>query len=72
MDKAIRLSEFVVITQWDSLEAISQFAGTDIDKAVVPPTVQQMMIEFDDRVVHYEVKMEFCGSNRLFMFPRQH
>ena len=56
--------EFVVITQWDSLAAISQFAGTDIGKAVVPPIVQQMMIEFDDRVVHYEVKMEFCGSNR--------
>ena len=56
--------ECLVITYWDSLQAISQFAGTDIDKAVVPPTVKQMMIEFDDHVVHYEVKMEFSGRNR--------
>jgi heme-degrading monooxygenase HmoA len=46
--------EFVVISHWDSLEAISAFAGDDIDVAVVPPAVQAMMVDYDRSVRHYE------------------
>src|SRR5262245_47652518 len=47
--------EFVIVTTWDSADAIVAFAGADIDRAVVPPVVQQMMIEYDRTVRHYEV-----------------
>jgi heme-degrading monooxygenase HmoA len=47
--------EFLVVTRWRSLDAIAQFAGRDLDAAVVPEPVRAMMLEFDERVRHYEV-----------------
>jgi heme-degrading monooxygenase HmoA len=48
-------TEFLIITVWESLEAIERFAGARADVAVVPDVVQAMMIEYDRYVVHYEV-----------------
>jgi heme-degrading monooxygenase HmoA len=50
-----RGAEFVVVTRWESLKAIEQFAGADFTMAVVPPEVQRMMIDYDRSVRHYEV-----------------
>ena len=47
--------EFLVVTRWRSLAAIAQFAGHDLEAAVVPETVQAMMLDYDARVRHYEV-----------------
>jgi heme-degrading monooxygenase HmoA len=47
--------EFVVITHWESLEAIKSFAGDDIEAAVVPPAAQDMMRDYDLVVRHFEV-----------------
>jgi heme-degrading monooxygenase HmoA len=47
--------EFLVVTQWESLEAIRAFAGADVETAVVPEKVAEMMIEYDRTVRHYEV-----------------
>jgi heme-degrading monooxygenase HmoA len=47
--------EFLVVTRWESLEAIRGFAGADAEAAVVPQNVQRMMLEYDHRVRHYEV-----------------
>jgi heme-degrading monooxygenase HmoA len=47
--------EFLIITNWDSFDAIKQFAGADIEKAVVPKAVQDIMIRYDDKVRHYNV-----------------
>jgi heme-degrading monooxygenase HmoA len=47
--------EFLVVTNWQSLDAIVAFAGNDPEQAVVPERVKAMMIEFDDRARHYEV-----------------
>jgi heme-degrading monooxygenase HmoA len=47
--------EFVIVTHWQSLEAIQQFAGQDPEVAVVPESVQDMMIDYDRTVRHYEV-----------------
>jgi heme-degrading monooxygenase HmoA len=47
--------EFLVITRWDSLEAIARFAGADPEAAVVPAAAADMMIEYDRQVRHYEV-----------------
>ena len=48
-------TEFIIVTRWESMEAIRQFAGADPEIAVVPAKVQAMMFEFDNRVRHYEV-----------------
>jgi heme-degrading monooxygenase HmoA len=47
--------EFLVVTRWDSIEAIRQFAGPEPEHAVVPRRVQDMMVEYDRSVRHYEV-----------------
>lgn len=47
--------EFLVVTRWQSLDAIRQFAGDDLEAAVVPADVEPMLIEYDRRVAHYEV-----------------
>ncbi len=48
-------TEFLVVTVWESLEAIEQFAGPDVERAVVPEKARSLMIEYDARARHYEV-----------------
>jgi heme-degrading monooxygenase HmoA len=48
-------AEFLLVSLWDSQEAIRQFAGEDIEKAVFYPEDEQFLIEKEDRVAHYEV-----------------
>ena len=48
-------TEFLIVTEWESIEAIKAFAGADPEVAVVPAVVQAMMLEYDPRVRHYEV-----------------
>jgi heme-degrading monooxygenase HmoA len=47
--------EFLIVTQWDSLDAIARFAGPDLEAAVVHAGAAEMMIEYDRRVRHFEV-----------------
>ena len=47
--------EFLIVTQWDSLDAIARFAGPDLEAAVVPVKAAEMMIEYDRRARHFEV-----------------
>lgn len=47
--------EFLIVTQWASIEAIREFAGAETETAVVPPKVQHMMVEYDRVVRHYDV-----------------
>jgi hypothetical protein len=47
--------EFLVVTRWESMVAIESFAGVDVEAAVVPENVRAMMLEYDQRVRHYEV-----------------
>jgi heme-degrading monooxygenase HmoA len=47
--------QFTVVTHWESIDAIRQFAGEPVDAAVVPPEVRAMMLTYDEKVAHYEV-----------------
>lgn len=47
--------EFLIVTRWDSIEAIQRFAGRDAEVAVVPQRVRDIMIEYDRKVRHFEV-----------------
>lgn len=48
--------EFLIITEWDSIDAIRRFAGDNPETAVVPEPVRQMMIRYDQTVRHYEIE----------------
>jgi heme-degrading monooxygenase HmoA len=47
--------EFLVVTTWDSMEAVERFAGPEPEVAVVPPEARALMVEYDERVQHFEV-----------------
>ena len=47
--------EFVVLTYWESMEAVARFAGPSPDVAVVDPEARAVLTSFDDTVLHYEV-----------------
>jgi heme-degrading monooxygenase HmoA len=48
--------EFLIITEWKTLASIKQFAGDQYETAVVPATVQSLMIRYDTKARHYEVE----------------
>lgn len=47
--------EIVVTTLWRSMEAIHDFAGADIENAVVAEEVKSLFTHWDRHVRHYEV-----------------
>jgi heme-degrading monooxygenase HmoA len=48
-------AHFLLISLWDSDEAIKKFAGPDMDKAVYYPEDKDFLLEFEPTVNHYEV-----------------
>jgi len=50
--------EFLVLTLWDSIDAIGKFAGTEPGKAVVEPAARAVLTEWDDTVTHFEVILD--------------
>jgi heme-degrading monooxygenase HmoA len=49
------LTEFVMFTLWDSLDAIRAFAGEDVERAVFYPEDERFLVERDLTVKHYDV-----------------
>jgi heme-degrading monooxygenase HmoA len=47
--------EFLIVTRWESLDAIARFAGADAEAAIVPAKAAAMMIDYDRRARHFEV-----------------
>jgi heme-degrading monooxygenase HmoA len=48
-------TEFVTLSFWASLEAITAFTGEDIDRAVFYPEDDDYFVDRETRVAHYEV-----------------
>lgn len=47
--------EFVVLTLWESIDAIRHFAGADPLRAVVEPEARSILSSFDETAAHYDV-----------------
>jgi heme-degrading monooxygenase HmoA len=47
-------SEFVVITHFDSLEAVRAFAGDDYEAPVIEPEAARLLSRYDERALHYD------------------
>ena len=48
-------AEFLLLTLWESEEAIRRFAGDDIGRAVFYPEDERFLVARDEHVNHYEV-----------------
>jgi heme-degrading monooxygenase HmoA len=50
--------EFVTIMQFESRDAVREFAGQDYEQAVVPAKARAILSHFDEKSQHYEVKLK--------------
>ena len=48
-------AEFLTVSYWESFDAVRKFAGNEIDKPVYYPEDKEYLLEFEPKVVHYEV-----------------
>jgi uncharacterized protein YciI/heme-degrading monooxygenase HmoA len=55
--------EIIVLTLWDSMEAVRRFAGPEAEKAVVEPPARAVLTSFDEIVKHYEVVRSSPGTS---------
>lgn len=47
--------EFLAVTLWDSQDSIGRFTGPDLQKAVVEPGAQAVLLRFDGVAANYEI-----------------
>ncbi len=47
--------EFQAVTFWDSVAAIKEYSGEQIDRAVVQPEAKALLADFDEHVEHYQI-----------------
>jgi heme-degrading monooxygenase HmoA len=52
------ITEFTVISYWESREAIKKFAGDDIEKTHFLPKDAQYLLELEPKVKHFDVLYE--------------
>jgi len=55
-------AEFVLISFWDSFEAIEGFAGADVEKAHYYPEDDSFLLEKEKKVAHYRVFSDGLGG----------
>jgi heme-degrading monooxygenase HmoA len=48
-------AHFTLITFWENLDVIKNFAGEDFEKAKYYPEDKGFLLEFEEKVRHYEV-----------------
>ena len=48
--------EFTTVMQFDSLDAVKQFAGEDYEKSYVPESAKKVLSRHDERSQHYAIK----------------
>jgi heme-degrading monooxygenase HmoA len=48
----------MVITVWDSIEAVQAFSGADTGHAVVEDEARRLLVNFDERVTLYDVVLD--------------
>jgi heme-degrading monooxygenase HmoA len=58
-------AHFLLLSLWDSLEAIKAFAGEEIEKARYYPEDEEFLLELEPTVTHYEVLRATTGDKVL-------
>ena len=52
------IGHFKLVTFWDNLKVIKNFAGENFVKAKYYPEDENFLLEFEEKVTHYEVFAE--------------
>ena len=51
-------TEFLVMSMWESIEAVKSFAGEDYQKAVILPRDREYLLEVEPNVTHFDIVLE--------------
>jgi heme-degrading monooxygenase HmoA len=51
-------AHFLLLTLWESEEAIKKFAGSNMEKAKYYPEDEEFLLELEPTVTHYEVLIQ--------------
>lgn len=51
-------AHFLLLTLWESEDAIKRFAGTNMEKAKYYPEDEQFLLELEPTATHYEVMVK--------------
>lgn len=49
--------EFLIVTQWASLESVRAFAGDDLERAVIELEALRLLAAHDNEVRHFDVSL---------------
>jgi heme-degrading monooxygenase HmoA len=52
--------EFVVLTRFESLDAVRRFSGPDAEVAVIEPEARALLVEADERARHFEIAIDLA------------
>jgi heme-degrading monooxygenase HmoA len=55
-------AEFLLVSLWDSMDAVRAFAGADLERAVFYPEDERYLVERDERVTHFEIVDHHQGT----------
>lgn len=55
-------AEFLLVSLWESMDAVRAFAGADPERAVFYPEDDRYLVERDERVMHFEVVDHHLGT----------
>lgn len=50
--------EFFLILQFDSLDAVKEFAGKDYELSYIPENAKLLLLRYDETAEHYEFRKE--------------
>jgi heme-degrading monooxygenase HmoA len=53
--------EYLVLTRWQSMDAIRAFAGAVPENAVIDPRAMATVVAYDEKVRHYDVLEELSA-----------
>jgi antibiotic biosynthesis monooxygenase (ABM) superfamily enzyme len=53
--------EFITIMRFDSLTAVKEFAGDDYERAVIYEDAKPLLLRYDERSQHYEIKQSLSA-----------
>lgn len=57
--------EFTTLMWFDSLEAVKDFAGEDHEVAHVPAEAREVLVRFDQRVTHHDLRAVRSGGGHV-------
>lgn len=60
--------EIMLISQWDSIDAVRAFAGENPDQSVYYPEDEQYLLEMEPLVRHYEI-VDIAGDSSAAAVP---